>query len=119
VNEGLTVEDNVEVVIQVSAKTRSKVSVPRGRSGELWWRRRSRMRRSTERKDVRGWRMCRILQALGASRFDFKYSAGTLPHEAMMRSIELYGREVIPRVRELVKEASPATTGQAAAEMGS
>ena len=37
---------------------------------------------------------------LGASRFDMKYSAGTLPHEAMMRSIELYGREVIPRVRE-------------------
>ena len=45
--------------------------------------------------------------ALGASRFDLKYSAGTLPHEAMMRSIELYGREVIPRVRELVGEASP------------
>jgi leucyl-tRNA synthetase len=28
-NEGLTVEDNVEVVIQVSGKTRSRVSVPR------------------------------------------------------------------------------------------
>ena len=40
------------------------------------------------------------------SRFDLKYSAGTLPHEAMMRSIELYGREVIPRVRELVAETS-------------
>ncbi len=44
--------------------------------------------------------------ALGASRFDLKYSAGTLPHEAMMRSIELYGREVMPRVRELVAETS-------------
>ena len=31
------------------------------------------------------------VRALGASRFDLKYSAGTLPHEAMMRSIELYG----------------------------
>jgi len=31
----------------------------------------------------------------------------TLPHEAMMRSIELYGREVMPRVRELVAAASP------------
>jgi probable LLM family oxidoreductase len=41
---------------------------------------------------------------LGASRFDMKYSAGTLPHEKMMRSIELYGREVIPRVRELVSQ---------------
>jgi alkanesulfonate monooxygenase SsuD/methylene tetrahydromethanopterin reductase-like flavin-dependent oxidoreductase (luciferase family) len=40
------------------------------------------------------------VQALGASRFDFKYSAGTLGHELMLRSIELYGREVIPRVRE-------------------
>jgi probable LLM family oxidoreductase len=39
---------------------------------------------------------------LGASRFDLKYSAGTLSHERMLRSIELYGREVIPRVRELV-----------------
>jgi probable LLM family oxidoreductase len=45
------------------------------------------------------------VQALGASRFDLKYSAGTLPHEKMMRSIELYGREVIPRVRALVADA--------------
>ena len=41
-------------------------------------------------------------RALGLSRFDMKYSAGPLAHEAMMRSIELYGREVIPRVRELL-----------------
>ncbi|HEX6432730.1 MAG TPA: LLM class flavin-dependent oxidoreductase [Gemmatimonadales bacterium] len=39
------------------------------------------------------------VRALGASRFDLKYSAGTLGHEVMLRSIELYGREVIPRVR--------------------
>ena len=39
------------------------------------------------------------VRALGASRFDLKYSNGTLPHELMLRSIELYGREVIPRVR--------------------
>ena len=32
-----------------------------------------------------------------------KYSAGTLPHDKMMRSIELYGRSVIPRVRELLR----------------
>lgn len=50
--------------------------------------------------------------ALGASRFDLKYSAGTLPHEAMMRSIELYGREVMPRVRELVQPPKlPAAIG--------
>lgn len=39
---------------------------------------------------------------LGASRFDLKYSAGALSHERMLRSIELYGREVIPRVRALL-----------------
>jgi probable LLM family oxidoreductase len=41
---------------------------------------------------------------LGLSRFDLKYSAGELPHSAMRRSIELYGTEVIPRVRELLAE---------------
>ncbi|HEX3275527.1 MAG TPA: LLM class flavin-dependent oxidoreductase [Gemmatimonadales bacterium] len=47
--------------------------------------------------------------ALGAARFDLKYSAGTLGHEPMMRSIELYGREVIPRVRKLLAEPTAAT----------
>jgi probable LLM family oxidoreductase len=42
--------------------------------------------------------------ALGLSRFDLKYSAGELPHSAMMRSIELYGTEVIPRVRDLLAQ---------------
>jgi alkanesulfonate monooxygenase SsuD/methylene tetrahydromethanopterin reductase-like flavin-dependent oxidoreductase (luciferase family) len=45
------------------------------------------------------------VRALGASRFDLKYSAGTLGHELMLRSIELYGREVMPRVRRLVAQA--------------
>jgi len=45
--------------------------------------------------------------ALGASRFDLKYSAGTLGHERLLRSIELYGREVIPRVRRLLADESP------------
>ena len=42
------------------------------------------------------------VQGLGVQRFDMKYSAGTLSHERMMRSIELYGREVMPRVRALL-----------------
>jgi probable LLM family oxidoreductase len=42
------------------------------------------------------------VQALGADRFEMKYSQGTLPHEAMMTSIELYGTRVIPMVRELL-----------------
>jgi probable LLM family oxidoreductase len=52
-------------------------------------------------------------RALGVSRFDLKYSAGTLPHETMLRSIELYGREVIPRVRQVFsEEPPPARTGE-------
>ncbi|MBN9604096.1 MAG: LLM class flavin-dependent oxidoreductase [Afipia felis] len=42
------------------------------------------------------------VRALGVSRFDLKYSAGTLPHPKLMTCIELYGREVMPRVRELL-----------------
>src|SRR5215208_7895562 len=42
------------------------------------------------------------MQALGASRFAMKYSAGPLSHEKMMRCIELYGRKVIPLVREMM-----------------
>jgi probable LLM family oxidoreductase len=41
-------------------------------------------------------------KALDISRFDLKYSAGTLSHEKMMRGIELYGRKVIPLVREML-----------------
>jgi hypothetical protein len=36
-----------------------------------------------------------------------------LPHEKMMRSIELYGGEVMPRVHTLLDEASPTPAGQA------
>jgi probable LLM family oxidoreductase len=39
-------------------------------------------------------------KALGISRFDMKYSAGPLPHEKLMRSVELYGSKVIPLVRD-------------------
>jgi probable LLM family oxidoreductase len=39
---------------------------------------------------------------LGVERFDMKYSAGWLAHDKLMRCIGFYGREVIPRVRELL-----------------
>jgi probable LLM family oxidoreductase len=45
-----------------------------------------------------------VVQALGLARFDMKYSSGTLPHDRLMTSIELYGTKVIPRVRELLAE---------------
>ncbi len=44
-------------------------------------------------------KIVRTIDTLGASRFDMKYSAGTLPHETLMRSIELYATEVAPLVR--------------------
>jgi alkanesulfonate monooxygenase SsuD/methylene tetrahydromethanopterin reductase-like flavin-dependent oxidoreductase (luciferase family) len=47
-------------------------------------------------------KIARTVKALGLSRFDLKYSAGTLPHAALMKSIERFGRDVAPRVRTLV-----------------
>ncbi len=41
-------------------------------------------------------------KALGISRFDMKYSQGTLPHDKLMHSIALYGRKVIPLAREML-----------------
>jgi probable LLM family oxidoreductase len=45
------------------------------------------------------------VRALGLSRFDMKYSNGALPHDRLMKSIELYGTRVVPRVREMLAEA--------------
>lgn len=42
------------------------------------------------------------VRTLSLSRFDLKYSNGPLPHEKLMRSIELIGNQVAPRVRELI-----------------
>jgi hypothetical protein len=42
------------------------------------------------------------MKGLGLSRFDLKYANGTLPHDKLMTSIELYGTKVVPRVRELL-----------------
>ena len=39
-------------------------------------------------------------RTLGLSRFNLKYSAGTLPHASLMTSIRLIGTEVAPRVRD-------------------
>ena len=47
-------------------------------------------------------KIARTVQTLGIDRFDLKYSNGALPHEHLLRAIELYGTEVIPRVRELL-----------------
>ena len=47
-------------------------------------------------------RIAATVKTLGLARFEMKYSAGTLPHERMMRSIELYGGQVVPMVRDLL-----------------
>jgi probable LLM family oxidoreductase len=49
-------------------------------------------------------KIAKTIKDLGIQRFDLKYSAGTLPHEAMMKAIELYGTRVLPRVRELLAQ---------------
>ncbi|UOE45828.1 LLM class flavin-dependent oxidoreductase [Agromyces larvae] len=56
------------------------------------------------------------MRSIGATRFDLKYSNGTLPHEVMMETIERYATQVVPRVRELLAEAD---ADDAAADAGS
>ena len=46
------------------------------------------------------------VRVLGLSRFDLKYSNGALSHDTMLRSIELIGTQVAPRVRESVERSS-------------
>ena len=44
------------------------------------------------------------IQVLDLDRFDLKYSNGPMPHEQLMHCIELYGTEVIPRVRRILEK---------------
>jgi len=45
-------------------------------------------------------KIARTIKVLGLTRFDMKYSNGTLPHDKLMTSIELYGSKVVPLVRD-------------------
>jgi probable LLM family oxidoreductase len=47
-------------------------------------------------------KIAQTLTSLGANRFDLKYGMGGLSDKALMTNIELYGTQVIPRVRELM-----------------
>jgi probable LLM family oxidoreductase len=47
------------------------------------------------------------LRTLGATRFDLKYGMPNMTHDQLMKNIELYGREVIPRVHELLATGAP------------
>jgi probable LLM family oxidoreductase len=58
-------------------------------------------------------KIARMAEDLGLSRFDLKYSLGTLPHEKLMNSIRLYATEVVPLVREeLIPRKETAAVGQ-------
>ncbi|MBZ2199070.1 LLM class flavin-dependent oxidoreductase [Occultella gossypii] len=57
-------------------------------------------------------RIAHAIRALDAGRFDMIYSAaGAVSATARMRSVELYGTEVIPRVREILAERPAVTAG--------
>jgi alkanesulfonate monooxygenase SsuD/methylene tetrahydromethanopterin reductase-like flavin-dependent oxidoreductase (luciferase family) len=50
-------------------------------------------------------KIARAIRTLDVGRFDMVYSAaGTVSASARLRSVELYGTQVIPRVRELLAE---------------
>jgi probable LLM family oxidoreductase len=53
-------------------------------------------------------------RTLSLSRFDLKYSNGPMPHEQMLRSIELIGTKVLPRVHELLAEPARAPAAERA-----
>jgi probable LLM family oxidoreductase len=47
-------------------------------------------------------RIAAVVRTLSLSRFDLLYALGRVPHQQRLATIDLYGREVIPRVRELL-----------------
>jgi len=50
-------------------------------------------------------KIARSVSKLDLNRFDLKYSSGRLPHDKLMRNVELYGSKVIPMARELLAES--------------
>jgi probable LLM family oxidoreductase len=58
-------------------------------------------------------RIAAVIRALSLSRFDLHYAIGRIPHEQRMATIELFGREVIPRVRELLEAGDRVAAGSA------
>ena len=48
-------------------------------------------------------KIARYVRALGLGRFQLVYSVGATPHEKKMETLERYGRDVIPMVREMLR----------------
>ncbi|MFT4123701.1 MAG: LLM class flavin-dependent oxidoreductase [Microbacteriaceae bacterium] len=55
-------------------------------------------------------KLTKYVRLLGLQRFDLAYATGRVPFEQRLKTIELYGREVIPLVREMLR-AQPAEVG--------
>jgi alkanesulfonate monooxygenase SsuD/methylene tetrahydromethanopterin reductase-like flavin-dependent oxidoreductase (luciferase family) len=60
-------------------------------------------------------RIASVIRALSLSRFDLLYAVGRVPHEQRLATIELFGREVIPRVRALLAAEDDAPAAAPAA----
>jgi probable LLM family oxidoreductase len=58
------------------------------------------------------------LNNLAANRFDLKFGMPGLTHQQLMSTIELYGNQVIPRVRELIAVETAATRETVPARAG-
>ena len=50
-------------------------------------------------------KMAYAIKSVGAQRFDLKYSNGPMSHSKLMKSIELLGTKVVPRVKELLAQS--------------
>jgi probable LLM family oxidoreductase len=60
-------------------------------------------------------RIASVVRTLSLSRFDLHYAIGRIPHKQRLANIELFGREVIPRVGELLAAAPETDAGAAVA----
>jgi len=60
-------------------------------------------------------RIADVVRTLSLSRFHLHYAIGRIPHPQRLAMIELFGREVIPRVRELLAATPEAQQTTAAA----
>lgn len=51
-------------------------------------------------------KIAKVIQEMGIGRFDMVYGMGGFTQEERFKQVELYGKEVIPRVKELLKEGN-------------
>lgn len=51
-------------------------------------------------------KIAKSIKTLGVNRFDLVYGGGPMPASARLHMVELYGKKVIPHVRELLHGSS-------------